>query len=1142
MAVDPSDFCCSRLAMQLADEWVEYVAATAITMHARVYHQAILRLCKYVDKELGAAAETASLTDRNLRDLLLKWELALPETYTPSSTHPGTLAGALRVLIIRRDDHRDRPVDPDLARLARGPALLGSGERTERDEFKRQEKRALVRSAWHSVHATRTRLEKGWALAEQGRHPEQGSWTSIPDLLWGFAHEQIAVADIHRLVPPPREWPSELAEFAAGPGRVFVAQVARVQLARKLIARLYPNTFDLHAFRILLMDATGYTSEEVTGFGDTEVEFLPKGVRLTLLKNRAERRRHRAFRDRPAPEESAPEEAADGQLTVDWPRREASEVVRQLMDMTAHVRAKAPDVTHTLFVSATVQSNFTVVFGEWKPVAQSSFRSWLATVGVEIGGDQHVGRLRKSAKVEKAIVTEGRISAAADDHTEETFARHYAQGTTLRILSGRTIATAQQHWLAKALDRVDGPTVISDAAGDVDQHPAGGLGPVRPGGRGHHGRPARHGRLPLQEPLPEPLQPIRRALRRRTIALLGMSQRLDPAHQFASTSVVQSAPGTTSYSSDATGIRSTLGAELGKPPCRSGGPHARGTEPGPQAHRNWPGGPRPAARREHGVRLMILPLPEQRRPSLFRDDEPVVQGRSLLPEAREPGAYVPRFGDKNIWNFNGVLKRPANCWASSWIVHFSFELENPYWNLLVREFLMMSFNPRHPEVLKSGVVLDGYGSPSTLIQVASRLRTAAKWGRNKGLPAHPDAWTVQDLRQRIIDLSATGITPDTVRGHVTAFKTLAAAGPALSLGWPAGDPWPGQSSRQVVQLSASKDLATSAVPPETWFPLIRAAWAYLHDFAPDVLRADRRYNELLAAASPSALGVDERLEEWLAAPENKVPLYASPSEDQDPQVNWSLLMLLLGYERDRYVVFSDAYGPLNRKRRARILEEVTKGRTTTQALAGEVVQTARQDGSTGPWHPGIGPRELKHLRTALRDAAFTLIVGLSMMRDSEIHEILRNSVVEHYSTPAVASTKVKGTRNRPGKHWWIAEPLVEALAVAEFVSLHPERVFSSVYSARQDGAIDGVNMLESFVRFVNTNRAWTGLDEIPAAYIRPHMFRKTMAMLTDQFPGSEIATGIQLKHLAKRALANATTRSYAASDDNWAKTVSYMAS
>ncbi|MFF2511705.1 hypothetical protein [Streptomyces sp. NPDC058086] len=469
MAVDPSDFGCSRLAMELADEWVEYVAATAITMHARVYYLAITRFCKFVDKELGPASEAVSLSDRSLCDLLLKWELALPETYAETSTYPGMLAGVVRVLIIRRDDHRDRPVAPDLARLARGPALLGSGEKQERDEFKRQEKRALVRAAWKSVHATRTRLEEGWGLTAQGCHPEQGSWTSIPDLLWGLAHEQIALTDIHQLVPPPGEWPPDLKEFGAGPGRVFVAQVARVQLARKLFARLYPNTFDLHAFRILLMDATGYTSEEVTGFGETEVEFLPKGVRLTLLKKRAERRRHRAFHDRPATKEPAPEEDSDGQLTVDWPRREASEVVRQLMDVTARVRAKAPNVTNTLFVTATVQSNFTVVFDEWKPVAHSSFRHWLAAVGVEIEGDPHIGRMRKSVKVEKAIVTEGRISATADDHAEETFARHYAQGTTLRIMSGRTIATAQQHWFDKALARVDGPTVISGAAGDVDQ-------------------------------------------------------------------------------------------------------------------------------------------------------------------------------------------------------------------------------------------------------------------------------------------------------------------------------------------------------------------------------------------------------------------------------------------------------------------------------------------------------------------------------------------------------------------------------------------------------------------------------------------------------------------------------------------------
>ncbi|MGV9941185.1 integrase [Streptomyces sp. NPDC003401] len=532
---------------------------------------------------------------------------------------------------------------------------------------------------------------------------------------------------------------------------------------------------------------------------------------------------------------------------------------------------------------------------------------------------------------------------------------------------------------------------------------------------------------------------------------------------------------------------------------------------------------------------MILSLPEQRRPSLFRADEPVVQGRSLLPEARERGARIPLFGDRNIWNFNGILKRPANRTPASWMVHFSYELEDPYWNLLTREFLMVCFNPRHPEVLRSGVVLEGYGAPGTLIQIASRVRTAVKWAHENGLPDHPDAWTVQDLRQRITDMAAAGTAPGTVRGHVTALKNLAAAAPVLSLPWPAGDPWPGQSARSVAQLGTGNVLSTPAVPPATWFPLIRAAWAYIHDFAPDILRAARRRDELLAAVNPSALDIDERLEEWLADSRNKIPLHTPLSKGQAPQVNWSLLSLLLGYPSNSHRYFSPRGCQIQKQRHALVLQEAAKGRITTQALSGKLVQTTRPDGSTGPWHPGIGPRPLHELKTALRNAAFTLVVGLSMMRDSEIHEILKSSVVEHYSTPAVSSTKIKGTANRPGKHWWIAEPLVEALAVAEAVSLHPERVFSPVTADNQDGTIVGARMLASFVDFVNANRAWTGLDEIPTTYIRPHMFRKTMAMLTDQFPNSEIATGIQLKHIAKRALANATTRSYAASDDNWAK-------
>lgn len=54
----------------------------------------------------------------------------------------------------------------------------------------------------------------------------------------------------------------------------------------------------------------------------------------------------------------------------------------------------------------------------------------------------------------------------------------------------------------------------------------------------------------------------------------------------------------------------------------------------------------------------------------------------------------------------------------------------------------------------------------------------------------------------------------------------------------------------------------------------------------------------------------------------------------------------------------------------------------------------------------------------------------------------------------------------------------------------------------------------------------TGLAEIPPGKVSPHMFRRTMATLTRDCPGSEIAVGMQLKHAAARALASRWTQDY----------------
>lgn len=467
--INPGGFRSSRLAAQLADEWVEYVESTGITAGpAGAYRRAIDRFCTMVDAELEdtGTEESVDLADPRTARLVVKWERGLTATYSAGSTWPAYLATSLRTLLIRRDDHPERLMDPALARMARGPLLVAWGEKAEHDEFSRKDKQALVRASWTAVNELERRLAEGWRLAGGGQHPGRGSWLHLPDLLWGLAHGEVTPTDIRSRLPSASCWPDDLRKLVMRPDGQVTENAARQKLVRQLVAHLYPTTLDLHAFRILLMDATGHTSEEVTGFGAKDVEFFPKGVRLTLVKRRAGRVRHRAFRDGSLIEQ--PEAGPVGHEITDRPRREASVIVRRLLNVTAKVREQLPEVDDTLFVRAVMLPDESLVFDRWNfAVPISSFTAWLKSRNITVSGTPHIARLRKSTKVEKAIVARGRLSVAADDHLEETFAGHYAQGTTLRVISGEVITAAQDHWFRQA---VDGPTVIAaEAAGAADR-------------------------------------------------------------------------------------------------------------------------------------------------------------------------------------------------------------------------------------------------------------------------------------------------------------------------------------------------------------------------------------------------------------------------------------------------------------------------------------------------------------------------------------------------------------------------------------------------------------------------------------------------------------------------------------------------
>lgn len=517
----------------------------------------------------------------------------------------------------------------------------------------------------------------------------------------------------------------------------------------------------------------------------------------------------------------------------------------------------------------------------------------------------------------------------------------------------------------------------------------------------------------------------------------------------------------------------------------------------------------------------------------FPGTEPVFQSHPLLEGA---AARMPLFGDTAEWDFNGVVRRPARLPLSCWKLRFNHALARPAWNLLARETLMIMANPRHPVVTATGLSLKARPySPVTLTYEISRLRRLAAWGSSHGLAEHLADWDLADVTG-FIDQMRQAAAPATVGVYISLLKRLHLYAPALTGGGLPRDPWRRKSAMKAANAVPTGQISTPVIRPGAWFPLVRAAWCYVREFAPDILRAARHLDQMRTEASGSTAGLDARLREWLASPGSRIPVHpAGHGQAGAGSVHWALLNLMLGIEEKAHASFT-RHSPAACARRVMILDALAAGFPAITGVISDLAQVTRPDGASGPWHPGLTPRAVFRERVALRDACFTLVAALSMMRDGEILEITRGSVTEYYGSPAIASTKHKHEPGQPVKHWWIIEPAAEAITVAEqlFPRDHDSRVFTPASTHERRDTVYGEKMVDAFIAHVNATRAWTGLAEIPADRIRPHMFRRTMAMLTDQFAGSEIALGIQLKHVATRALANRSTQGYAAAGQAWA--------
>lgn len=185
-----------------------------------------------------------------------------------------------------------------------------------------------------------------------------------------------------------------------------------------------------------------------------------------------------------------------------------------------------------------------------------------------------------------------------------------------------------------------------------------------------------------------------------------------------------------------------------------------------------------------------------------------------------PGAVGPTFGRVDMWLADNV-SRPANVVKAAWPCDFPGD---PVWNLLVREVAFCMLHPTHSALQKAGIFLPpGKWGLRTTAQCCFHLTMLKTCAREQDMPDDFGLWEAADW-QAFIDSRSQQTAPPTVRKVVSAVRHLITFSPVLAGVPTLEDPWPGKSSAQVAESVWTDELSTPAIPPEVWWPLLRAAW------------------------------------------------------------------------------------------------------------------------------------------------------------------------------------------------------------------------------------------------------------------------------------------------------------------------------
>ncbi|UNO42985.1 hypothetical protein [Streptomyces sp. MST-110588] len=184
----------------------------------------------------------------------------------------------------RRIEHPGRPVAGPLPSWGEGALGLRRGQTAELDEFTRADKKKIVKTAWADRLAIEARIQADWDLVARGGDPAAGGGQESANPLWAIAHDACSVTELSQHLPTWEAMPAPLRSLLppdAPPGS------GKRRLLRHLVHQLFLHNRDLQPYRVLLMAATGRTSEEVSALNEDDIEYGPHSVSIDFSKGRA---------------------------------------------------------------------------------------------------------------------------------------------------------------------------------------------------------------------------------------------------------------------------------------------------------------------------------------------------------------------------------------------------------------------------------------------------------------------------------------------------------------------------------------------------------------------------------------------------------------------------------------------------------------------------------------------------------------------------------------------------------------------------------------------------------------------------------------------------------------------------------------